>query len=61
MISFGLVWFYSISTIVGYLVLNPVFTYIENRRKITISEIQNHSNTHTHTHNDKNITNTKEG
>ena len=27
---FGLVWFYAISTIVGYLMLNPVFTYTSN-------------------------------
>ena len=27
---FGLVWFYGISTIVGYLILNPVYTYILN-------------------------------
>ena len=30
MFFFGLVWFYGISTIVGYLMLNPVFTYIWN-------------------------------
>ena len=29
-IWFGLVWFYSISTIVGYLRLNPLHTYILN-------------------------------
>ena len=28
MIWFGLVWFYSISTIVGYLIPNPLYTYI---------------------------------
>ena len=28
--GFGLVWFYGISTIVGYLMPNPVFTYILN-------------------------------
>ena len=27
---FGLVWFYGISTIVGYLMPNPVFTYVLN-------------------------------
>ena len=27
---FGLVWFYSISTIVGYLMPNPFYTYILN-------------------------------
>ena len=27
-IWFGLVWFYSISTIVGYLIPNPLYTYI---------------------------------
>ena len=26
----GLVWFYGISTIIGYLMLNPVYTYILN-------------------------------
>ena len=26
-IGFGLVWFYDISTIVGYLLLNTVYTY----------------------------------
>ena len=26
--GFGLVWFYGISTIVGYLMPNPVYTYI---------------------------------
>ena len=26
---FGLVWFYGILTIVGYLMLNPLYTYIE--------------------------------
>ena len=25
---FGLIWFYSISTIVGYLMPNPLYTYI---------------------------------
>ena len=25
---FGLVWFYGISTIIGYLMPNPVYTYI---------------------------------
>ena len=29
-ILFGLVWFYSISTIVGYLMPNPFYTYILN-------------------------------
>ena len=29
-VIFGLVWFYGISTIVGYLMPNPVFTYISN-------------------------------
>ena len=29
-IGFGLVWFYGISTIIGYLILNPVYTYILN-------------------------------
>ena len=29
-IGFGLVWFYGISTIVGYLMPYPVFTYISN-------------------------------
>ena len=29
-VELGLVWFYSISNIVGYLMLNPVFTYIIN-------------------------------
>ena len=28
--SFGLVWFYGISTIIGYLTLNPLYTYILN-------------------------------
>ena len=28
LIRFGLVWFYGISTIVGYLMPNPAFTYI---------------------------------
>ena len=28
MIRFGLVWFYGISTIVGYLMPNPLYTYI---------------------------------
>ena len=28
--GFGWVWFYGISTIVGYLIPNPVFTYISN-------------------------------
>ena len=27
---FGLVWFYGISTIVGYLMINPLYTYISN-------------------------------
>ena len=27
---FGLFWFYGISTIVGYLMPNPVYTYISN-------------------------------
>ena len=27
-IRFGLVWFYGISTLVGYLMLNPVYSYI---------------------------------
>ena len=27
-IGFGLVWFYGISTIVGYFLPNPVYTYI---------------------------------
>ena len=27
LVWFGLVWFYDISTIVGYLMPNPVFTY----------------------------------
>ena len=30
LVWFGLVWFYSISTIVNYLMLNPVCTYISN-------------------------------
>ena len=30
MIWFGLVWFYSISTIVGYSMPNPLYTYILN-------------------------------
>ena len=30
MIWFGLVWFYCISTIVGYLMPNPVYIYILN-------------------------------
>ena len=30
MVWFGLVWFYVISTIVGYLMLNPLYTYILN-------------------------------
>ena len=30
MIWFGLVWFYGISTIVGYLMPNPLYTYISN-------------------------------
>ena len=30
MIWFGLVWFYGISTIVGYLMPNPLYTYILN-------------------------------
>ena len=29
-IWFGLVWFYGIPTIVGYLMLNPLYTYILN-------------------------------
>ena len=29
-IGFGLVWFYGISTIVGYLMPNPLYTYILN-------------------------------
>ena len=29
-IGFGLVWFYGISTIVAYLIPNPVYTYILN-------------------------------
>ena len=29
-IKFGLVWFYDISTIVGYLMPNPLYTYILN-------------------------------
>ena len=29
-IKFGLVWFYGISTIVGYLMPNPLYTYIQN-------------------------------
>ena len=28
MIWFGLVWFYGISTIVGYLMPNPLYTYV---------------------------------
>ena len=28
MIWFGLVWFYGISTLVGYLMPNPLYTYI---------------------------------
>ena len=27
---FGLVWFYAISTIVGYLMPNPLYTYVLN-------------------------------
>ena len=30
LIWFGLVWLYSISTIVGYLMPNPLYTYILN-------------------------------
>ena len=30
MIWFGLVWFYGISTFVGYLMPNPLYTYIFN-------------------------------
>ena len=30
MIRFDLVWFYGLSTIVGYLMSNPVYTYILN-------------------------------
>ena len=30
MIWFGLVWFYGISTIAGYLILNPLYTYLLN-------------------------------
>ena len=30
MIWFGLVWFYGISTIVGYLMPNSLYTYISN-------------------------------
>ena len=30
MIWFGLFWFYGISTIVGYLMQNPLYTYILN-------------------------------
>ena len=30
MIWFGLVWFYGISTIVGYLMPNPLYTYMLN-------------------------------
>ena len=30
MVWFGLVWFYGISTIVGYLMPNPLYTYILN-------------------------------
>ena len=29
-IGFGLVWFYGISTIVGYLIPNPLYKYILN-------------------------------
>ena len=29
-LSFGLVWFYGISTIVSYLISNPLFTHILN-------------------------------
>ena len=29
-IWFGLVWFYGISTIVGYLMPNPLYTYVLN-------------------------------
>ena len=29
-IGFGLVWFYGISTIVDYLMPNPVYTYVLN-------------------------------
>ena len=28
LVWFGLVWFYGISTTVGYLILSPVYTYI---------------------------------
>ena len=30
MVRFGLVWLYGISTIVGYLILNPLYAYILN-------------------------------
>ena len=30
LVWFGLVWFYGISTIVGYLMPNPIYTYILN-------------------------------
>ena len=30
MIWFGLVWFYGISTILSYLMPNPLYTYIKN-------------------------------
>ena len=32
--SFGLAWLYGTSTIIGYLMLNPVFTYILNIRVV---------------------------
>ena len=34
LVWFGLVWFYGISTIVGYLMSNPVYTYILDTRGI---------------------------
>ena len=30
LVWFSLVWFYGISTIVGYLMSNPVFTYVSD-------------------------------
>ena len=36
MIWFGLVRFYGISTIVGYLIRNPLYTYISNIRFVNI-------------------------
>ena len=41
--KFGLIWFYGISTIVGYLMPNPVFTYVLNLYDLEAHFVDTHS------------------